>query len=120
MEVLRQAVELDPQNTPLRVLEFDVLLTDADRPDEAYEVGRKIMADFPTSPLTLNDLAWHIVSFPNVSRRDLDFALEAGRRANAVQGWLDSGMLDTLARVHWMRGETDEAIRAKLAEWNGK
>lgn len=111
VEVIRQAIELDPQNTPLRVLEFDVLVADADRPDEAYEVGRKIMADFPTSPLTLNELAWHTVSFPNVSHRDLDFALEAARRANAVQGWFDSGMLDTLARVHWMRGETDEAIR---------
>ncbi len=111
VEVIRQAIELDPQNTPLRVLEFDVLVADADRPDEAYEVGRKIMADFPTSPLTLNELAWHTVSFPNVSHRDLDFALEAARRANAVQGWFDSGMLDTLARVHWMRGESDEAIR---------
>jgi hypothetical protein len=111
LTVIREAITLDPDNTPLRVMEFDVLLADADRPDEAYEVGRKIMADFPTSPLTLNDLAWHTVSFPKVSRRDLDFALEASRRANAVQGWYDSGMLDTLARVHWLRGEVDEAIR---------
>ncbi len=109
--MLREGIALDPQNTPLRVLEFDVLLADADRPDEAYEVARRIMADFPTSPLTLNDLAWHIVSFPNVSRRDLDVALEAARRANAVQGRLDSGVLDTLARVHWLRGDAAEAIR---------
>ena len=111
LEVLREAIALDPDNTPLRVLEFDVLLADADRPDEAYEVARTIMTDFPTSPLTMNDLAWHIVSFPNVSRRDLDLALDAARRANAVQGGLDSGILDTLARVHWLRGDAEEAIR---------
>lgn len=111
IEAAEEAVALDPQNTPLRVLHFDTLLVDADRPDEAYEVGRRIMAEFPTSPLTMNDLAWHVVSYPNVSRRDLDFALEAARRANAIQGGLDSAMLDTLARVHWMRGDAAEAIR---------
>ncbi len=111
LEVLREAIAFDPLNTPLRVMEFDVLLADADRSEEAYEVGRRIMAEFPTSPLTLNDLAWHVVSFPNVSNRDLDFALEASRRANAVQGWFDPGMLDTLARVHWLRGEVEDAVR---------
>ncbi len=109
--IAEEAVTLDPRNTPLRVLHFDTLLMDAARPDEAYEVGRRIMADFPTSPLTMNDLAWHVVSYPNVSRRDLDFALDAARRANAIQGGLDSAMLDTLARVHWMRGDAAEAIR---------
>lgn len=111
LDVVAEAVALDPQNTPLRVLQFDVLLADANRPDEAYEVGRRIMDDFPTSPLTLNDLAWHVVSFPNVARRDLDFALEAARRGHAIQGGLDSTMIDTLARVHWMRGDATEAIR---------
>ena len=69
------------------------------------------MENYPRSPITLNELAWHIVSFPNVQVRDLDFALEASRRGNAVQGWIDYGQLDTLARIHWLRGEESEAIR---------
>ncbi|MCP4836471.1 MAG: hypothetical protein GY895_17090 [Phycisphaera sp.] len=113
LETLREGLRLDPRNTPLLVKEFDILLADADRPEEAYEVGRRIMEAFPTSPITLNDLAWHVVSFPNVRDRDLDFALEASRRANAIQGWMDYGQLDTLARVHWMRGDESEAVRVQ-------
>ena len=111
LSTIREGIALDPDNTPLLVREFDVLLADADRPDEAYRTGRRIMERFPRSPITLNELAWHVVSFPGVSRRDLDFALEASRRANAVQGWMDDGQLDTLARIHWMRGDATEAVR---------
>ena len=111
LAVVREGIALDPRNTPLLVKEFDILLADADRPDEAYEVGRRIIQDFPRSPITLNELAWHVVSFPGVSRRDLDFALDASRRANTLQNWNDSGQLDTLARIHWLRGDDAEAIR---------
>ena len=69
------------------------------------------MARFPRSALTLNDLAWHVVSFPSVGHRDLDFALEASRRSNALQGWTNAGALDTLARIHWLRGDPEEAVR---------
>lgn len=111
LAIVREGLELDPRNTPLLVKEFDILLADADRPEEAYEVGRRIVEAYPKSPITLNDLAWHVVSFPNVRVRDLDFALEVSRRANALQGWMDYGQLDTLARIHWMRGEEAEAVR---------
>ena len=111
LELVQEGKRLDPQNTPLLVKEFDILLAEADRPDEAYEAGRRIMRDFPRSPITLNELAWHVVSLPDVSRRDLDFALEASRRGNSAQGWSDSSHLDTLARIHWMRGEEAEAVR---------
>jgi hypothetical protein len=111
LATLREAIDLDPLNTVFRVLEFDILLDDADRTEDASQVGRKILEAFPISPITLNEMAWHLVSFPDISNRDLDLALEASRRANAIRGWTDPGMLDTLARVHWMRGETDDAIR---------
>ena len=90
---------------------FDLLLLTPDRCSEAYELGRELMERFPRSALTLNDLAWHVASYSNVSDRDLDFALEASRRSNALQGWIDPSHLDTLARVHWLRGEREDAIR---------
>ena len=111
IDLVREGIAIDPRNTPLLVKEFDLLLAGADRPDEAYEVGRRIIRDFPRSPITLNELAWHVVSFPRVSRRDLDFALDTSRRANALQNWGDPGQLDTLARIHWLRGDESEAIR---------
>ena len=111
LKLTDEGLTLDPANTPLLVKKFDILLADANRPEEAYEFGREIIAAYPRSPITLNDLAWHTVSFPNVQVRDLDFALEASRRANALQGWMDYGQLDTLARIHWMRGDEAEANR---------
>ena len=114
ISLVREGISIDPRNTPLLVKEFDLLLADADRPDEAYEVGRRIIRDFPRSPITLNELAWHVVSLPGVSRRDLDFALDASRRANALQSWGDPGQLDTLARIHWLRGDESEAVRIQI------
>ena len=111
LKLTDEGLTLDPKNTPLLVKKFDILLADANRPEEAYEFGREVIAAYPRSPITLNDLAWHTVSFPNVQVRDLDFALEASRRANALQGWMDYGQLDTLARIHWMRGDEAEANR---------
>jgi len=111
LKLTDEGLTLDPENTPLLVKKFDILLADANRPEEAYEFGREVIAAYPRSPITLNDLAWHTVSFPNVQVRDLDFALEASRRANALQGWMDYGQLDTLARIHWMRGDEAEANR---------
>ena len=110
LAVLDEAAALDPANEVFQVRKFDVLLLDPDRVDEAYEHGRELMERFPRSSLTLNDLAWHVVSFPNVTERNLDFALEASRRSNALQGWMDPSHLDTLARVHWLRGEPEDAV----------
>lgn len=109
--VLDEAAALDPRNEVFQVRKFDLLLMTPDRCGDAYELGRALMERFPRSALTLNDLAWHVASYRGVSDRDLDFALEASRRSNALQGWIDPAHLDTLARVHWLRGERADAIR---------
>ena len=109
-----ELIELDPRNGGRQVSKFDILLANADRSDDAYAYGREIATRFPDNYLILNDLAWNTVSLPNVPRRDLDFALEMSRRANAIQGYTDHSVLDTLGRVWWMRGDADEAIRWQL------
>lgn len=111
LAVLDEAIALDPRNEVFHIRKFDVLLLAPDRRDETYEFGREIIARFPKSFMTLNDLAWHVVSYPGVTHRDLDFALEASRRSNALQGWIDPSHLDTLARVHWLRGDAEDAVR---------
>jgi tetratricopeptide (TPR) repeat protein len=114
LALAEELIELDPENGGRQIAKFDVLLTVADRPDDAYAYGREIAARFPNNYLLLNDLAWNTVSLPDVSRRDLEFALEMSRRANAIQGYIDYSVLDTLARIWWLRGNADEAIRWQL------
>jgi hypothetical protein len=114
LALAEELIELDPENGGRQIAKFDVLLTVADRPDDAYAYGREIAARFPNNYLLLNDLAWNTVSLPDVSRRDLEFALEMSRRANAIQGYIDYSVLDTMARIWWLRGNADEAIRWQL------
>jgi len=59
----------------------------------------------------LNRLAWSIVD-PGSRRptRDLDLALRAADAANALEGGRDAGTLDTLARVHFLKGDVPKAI----------
>lgn len=109
-----ELIELDTRNGGRQISKFDILLTTADRPDDAYAYGRDIAARFPNNYLILNDLAWNTVSLPDVSRRDLDFALEMSRQANAIQGYTDHSVLDTMGRIWWLRGDADEAIRWQL------
>jgi hypothetical protein len=114
VSLAEELIELDAQNGGRQVSKFDILLTIADRPDDAYAYGREIATRFSNNYLVLNDLAWNIVSLPDVSRRDLDFALEMSRRANAIQGYTDYSVLDTMGRIWWMRGDADEAIRWQM------
>lgn len=60
---------------------------------------------------TLNGLAWSIVD-PGapLATRDLDLALRAAEAAHEFTKGQDAGILDTLARVHFLRGKVDKAI----------
>jgi hypothetical protein len=56
-------------------------------------------------------VAWSIVD-PNavVTTRNLDLALRAATQANALTAGKDPMILDTLARVHFCKGEIDKAM----------
>ncbi len=59
----------------------------------------------------LNRIAWSIVNpATDLATRDLDLALRAARSAHEFTQGKDAGVLDTLARVHFCRGEIDKAI----------
>ncbi len=78
------------------------------QPDTAVARYRTLLRRHPDDPSTLNGFAWFC------ARRSLalDEALEAARRAVEKSGG-DPGILDTLAEVHFARGEYDEAIRVE-------
>ena len=75
----------------------------------AYPYGRELAHEYADDYITLNDLAWRVVS-SDIPSPNLDYALEMSQRANALRGYADYALLDTLARVHWMRGDRDRAL----------
>lgn len=107
---------LDPaikQPHNLRHLKFLTLLRDFDDPAGAYAFARPYMNDVWDEAAPLNRLAFDIVAEDGVHSRDFGFALAAAKRACELTKHADASMLDTLARVHFERGELDEAIRVQ-------
>ena len=96
---------------------FDALIA-AGQEDAAYAAGRVLLEEARKlgDAASLNRLAWSIVNpAAKLSRRDLDLAMRAAARANELTGHKDAGMLDTLARVHFTRGEVDRAVELQAA-----
>jgi len=77
--------------------------------DAFYARGRgfqeKLCADYPNSPGMHNSLAWMLVR----CGRDLDEAMVHGQRAAELDP-RNCAILDTLAEIHFQRGEKAEAI----------
>ncbi len=98
------------------------------RDDEGYPYARRIAdALIKDSPIALNLVAWSIVD-PKAPRKlppDLDFALRLAQRANQLSEGRNPAILDTLALVHFRRGDLERAVelqvlaveRAHKTEW---
>ena len=111
MAMFDRIIEADPKNPTYTIDRFECLLVDMKQPERAYAYGRSIAERFPRDYISLNDLAWRTVSRRNIPVRDYDFALEMSERANAIQSYRDFAVLDTMARIHWMRGDRDLALK---------
>lgn len=60
---------------------------------------------------TLNSLSWAIVDPQGgVEKKDLDLAMKAANRACELTEWKDGAILDTLARVYYVKGDVSKAI----------
>jgi len=84
--------------------------------EAAAKTGRMIMdkAAKAKDSMALNSLAWSIVDPEGkVEPKDLDLALAAATQASAIQGDKDGAILDTLARVHFLRGDKVKAIETQ-------
>jgi len=91
---------------------FTLLLL-AGKTEEASAVGEKLVQKGVkfNSAESLNQVAWMIVD-PEVeiTSRDLDLALEAATAAVELTKGEDGAILDTLARVHYWKGDLAKAI----------
>jgi tetratricopeptide (TPR) repeat protein len=70
-----------------------------------WAVHEKVCAEFPGCAQSHNEMAWLAAR----CRRDLDKALEHARRAVALKP-KEVSYLDTLAEVHFQRGEREKAV----------
>ena len=114
-KVLDGVIERFPNLAQPKHQKFMVLLTFANRPEQAYKMGESLLASVWDDAMMLNQIAWTVLDDARVQMRDLDFAMKAARRASELTESRDAAILDTLARAWYERGELDTAI-----EWQRK
>ena len=84
------------------------LLLEAERADEASAVIAELGDENWENAGFLNGLSWSMAT--EMDGVDLDDALKFAERANELTSEADGSVLDTLARVHYERGELEKAI----------
>ncbi|MCP4759421.1 MAG: redoxin domain-containing protein [Planctomycetes bacterium] len=100
-----------PTNTNVLMMRFEFLLGDPTTAGEGYAIAKKLIKNDPDlTPGMLNYMAWHVVDDTTVARRDLDFALEAAKKADAMTDHKDASIIDTLARIYWEKGDKGKAV----------
>jgi hypothetical protein len=112
MKLAHACLEVLPASSTI-VIDLAPALEKLGRRDKADELvakavtfHEKLIADHPKCASHHNSLAWTLAR----CRRDLDKALDHARRA-AELAPDNCAILDTLAEVHFQRGEKEEAIR---------
>jgi len=109
-EKLLPADRRDAMMLNLESKRFTILLGKKDYPS-AYQLATKLADEHKDSPGTLNYLAWQIVSDKTIEKPNLELAESLANRANAVAKGQTAEILDTLARVLFLKGQKEEAIK---------
>lgn len=81
--------------------------------EKAYKVGAQLVDDAIAhkDANTLNAIAWAIVDPEGeAKKKDLDLALKAATQADELAKHENSAIIDTLARVYFLKGDLDKAI----------
>jgi hypothetical protein len=83
-----------------------------------YKLAAAFSDAHPSNVSLQNDLAWFIVTQPDLPQRDLALAARCAERANQASQGKEPAILDTLARVQFMSGKTNEAVATELKAVN--
>jgi thiol-disulfide isomerase/thioredoxin len=117
-EVSRRLYDSNPLVLPDFAVDHYISLVMLGQKQAASEWGERLLAkDFATQHNGLNSLAWYLVAPDSAiprEQQDLDLALRAARRADALTAHKNPFILDTLARVQFLRGELGEALHLQL------
>lgn len=99
-----------PQKELTQRLRIVTFLRDLDRPRDAYDAARAYLKDYGAQAGALNRLAMDLVTSDGLRSRGLDLALEAAQAAVRLTEKKDAAILDTLAQVHFARGNVADAV----------
>jgi thiol-disulfide isomerase/thioredoxin len=93
------------------VKKFELLLFGIHDYENGYEwAGQLVDVIYKDRPEMLNAIAWAIVDGKGLEQRNLDIALRAAIRAEDLTDGGDIEVLDTLARVHFEKGDVKQAV----------
>jgi tetratricopeptide (TPR) repeat protein len=96
---------------------FHILLSEAQDYDRAYAfAGQAADTIIKDDAQALNSFAWTIVdpdTSDDIEKKDLKVALKLAKRADEVSKHQDAAILDTLARVYFVSGDTDKALETQ-------
>ena len=101
--------QLRGHDSPVAMLYLEVLLR-AGNSAEAAQTAGLILAEWQDDAKLLNQLAWLLATAVDDPERDFETALHAAERAVELTQGQDPDLLDTLARVHFCRGERQRAV----------
>jgi thiol-disulfide isomerase/thioredoxin len=93
----------------LGMVRFQILLGRKDYA-KAYKLASTISDAHLDDAAVQNELAWAIAAQPGLEKRDLALAEKMAKRANQATKGKEPAILDTLARVQFMSGKTNEAV----------
>jgi thiol-disulfide isomerase/thioredoxin len=79
----------------------------------AQRLAGEVSDRHPKDALLQNDLAWRILTDPDITRRDIALAEKIAVRANEAAQGKDAAILDTLARALFVAGKKEAAIAAQ-------
>jgi tetratricopeptide (TPR) repeat protein len=91
---------------------FTILLARKDYP-AAYKLAGQLSDDNKSNAALQNALAWQIVTDKSIEKPDLELAERLADRANQAANGTSSEILDTQARVLFMKGQKEEAVKAQ-------
>lgn len=105
-------------------IRMNILFGKKDYP-AAYKLAQKLSDANKDNPNVQNQLAWEIATAPGIEERNLDLAASFAERGNTAAEGKNPDVLDTLARIQFMQGKKDTAIKTQekavnLAEGEGK
>jgi len=113
VDAVKDALAKNPSDA-LRMSAVQILAGPAKRPAEAWPIAEELLLSVNDNAMALNQLAWMLVDPKGaVAEPNLDIALRAATRAAEVTKREDGSILDTLARVHFRKGDAVEAARVQ-------
>jgi len=99
----------EQERVGLDMTRFNILLCKKNYP-AAYELALRLSDQHQGNPALQNELAWRIATEPSIEQRDLALAEKLATRANEAAKGKDPAILDTLARVLFLRDKKPQAI----------